>query len=642
MPIPAHITTIFDHYPEYKLIETKDGIQIEYAEAFWPLAHPIDIELGAYRTNWQSNAFKHLKNAHHLVWPHLVPTWNDWSEYRFMKFCENWKITVWASGANVGKSHDAGCLALLFWWANCSQRTVLVGSTTITDLDNRIFGYMKQLHDIPFQNNLPVPGELYTSSPPKIIINKKDTIHGIYTIALLKGTSKSGSGMGKTTTRSSNLIGRHPKEGMLVIIDEGPDVSSAFIDAFPNWDKAPLFKCIVLGNSNSMYDPHGLLATPLDGWDSVSPDFDTEWVTKNGLCLYFDCYKSPAIYEKDPVKKELLSKFLFTEKSIQIDKDTYGENSHAFWRMTRGFWPPEDVSQTVLSPLTIAKHSARANAHWAGDTELIKLAALDPAFTYGGDKIILRFADLGKDINGRWLIDFGGKDYLHYITPDARSNEPIEYQIVSQAKALCIEANIPFYNIAIDTNGTGMGLGSIVSKEWSRDIMQVFSNGPCSDLKIADDKPTTAKEMYDRKVTELWFMIQRFILANQIRGLDEIACQQLCTRQYMWVSKKLSVEKKMDYKQRMGKVDSRYQSPDEGDSVALVIELVRHRFGLVPYAALNIPKKVDSGWRRYLDSKRVSDPPDENYIDNTFMDEKEVQGYNPNSWGDSFLHSDQD
>lgn len=634
MSIPHHIESIFSQYPDYRVVETKPNIfEIEYADTFWPLAHPIDIELGAYRINWQGNAFYHFKKAYHIMWPHLVPTWHDWTEWRAQKFCEDWKITVWAGGGGIGKSQDAGAFSLLFWMANCRQRTVLVGSTTITDLDNRIFGYIKKLHDIPTQRGLPIPGTLYTSNPPKIILDKKDTIHGIFTVALLKGSTKNPNSS-KTNSRSSNLIGRHPEEAFLAVIDEGPDVSAAFMDAIPNWDKTPYFKCLVLGNSNSMYDPHGLLATPLNGWGSISVDHDTEWITKTGVCLYFDCYKSPAIYEEDENKKKLLGKFLFTEDSIERDKETYGDNSHAYWRMTRGFWPPEDVSNTILSPLTIDKHKAKSRAHWSGEELLVKVAALDPAFSFGGDSNILRFADVGKDVNGKWVIDFGGDDYINYLKLDAGSNEPIDYQIVNQAQTLCKQAGVQPEYVAVDVNGTGMGLGSIITQNWSRNIFQIDSVGGCSDLRVHPDKPILANEVYDRKVTELWFMMQKFIIAGQIRGLDAKTCEQLCTRMYTWLGKKLSIEKKIDYKQRLGKVDSRYKSPDEADAAVYIIDLVRHRFGLIPSAAAIIPNK-DSGWRKYFDSKKIlnSDLKEENiYAGGDYQTENP----NPLSWEDGF------
>lgn len=630
MTIPNHVKTVFERYPEYRLYETDNGIEVEYADALWPLVHPLDIELGAYRTNWQSNAFYHLRKAHHIAWPQLIPTWHDWTEQRFQEFCEPHKVMTWAAGASAGKSMDAGCLALLFWWANCTQRTVLVGSTTIGDLDNRIFGYIKKLHDIPNQYEIPVPGHLYTSAPPKIILDKKDTIHGLFTIALLKGTDKAG-----TSTRASNLIGRHPEEGFLAIIDEGPDVSASFIDAFSNWDKAPLFKCIVIGNSNSMYDPHGLLSTPVNGWGSVSPDYDTKWITRMGVCLYFDCYRSPAITEIDPEKKKVLSKFLATEESIEKDKRDYGENSHAFWRMSRGFWPPEDVAQTILSPLTLDKHKARTKPSWSGETELIKVASLDPAFSFGGDACVLRFADIGKDTEGRWIIDFGGPDYINYLKLDARSSEPIDYQIITQSKQLCLEAGVEWANVAVDVNGTGMGLGSIIIQNWSREVMHVDSVGLPSELRVSAEKEILAKDVYDRKVTELWFMLQKFILANQIRGLDDKTCEQLCTRRYTWVGKKLSIEKKTDYKHRMGKVDSRYKSPDEADACCFIIELVRHRFGLIPHAAANIPSKVESGWRKFFNAKKLLDGDAQN---NSYATESELAGnsFSPLAWDDGF------
>ena len=642
--IPHHIASYYERYPEYKIVDNKDEdgntvFEIDYADAYWPLIHPIDIELSAYRLNWQGNACKHLKKADALTWPEFQITWNDWTERRFQKFCEPEKIVVWASGANTGKSNDAGRLAYHFFRCNITQRTVLVGSTTISDLDNRIFGYIKNFHDSPTHRGIPMPGHLYTSAPPKIIISKKDTIHGIYAVALLKGQTDGKKN--KSNNRASNLIGRHPKEGLLVIIDEGPDVSPAFVDAFSNWDKSPIFKCIVLGNSNSQFDPHGILATPINGWGSVDPDYDEEWQTKLGCCLYFDCYKSPAIYEPDPVKKAALSKFLFTEESIEQDKLTYGEDSHAFWRMTRGFWPPEDVSRTVLSALTIDRGKAKLKPQWSPDVPIIKVGGLDPAFSYGGDSCVLRFADLGKSVNGKWLLDFGDdKGYLHYLKLDARSADPIDYQIVAQAKRLCREAGVAPENLAVDINGTGMGLGSIITKEWSDKIMQVDGIGGCSDLKVSDHKDAngnyaTAKDVYDRKATELIFMMQKFILAGQIRGLDLKTCEQLCTRMYEWIGKKLSIEKKMDYKQRMGKVDSRYKSPDEQDAGCLIIELVRHRFHLVPYADAVIPPE-QSGWQKFFRSERLLNPP----VENNFADNRVINNteYSPIDWTDGFLN----
>jgi len=168
--------------------------------------------------------------------------------------------------------------------------------------------------------------------------------------------------------------------------------------------------------------------------------------------------------------------------------------------------------------------------------------------------------------------------------------------------------------------------------------MQVDSVGGCSELKVVEDKDILARDVYDRKVTELWFMMQKFILSEHIRGLDPKTCQQLCTRRYMWVGKKLSIEKKTDYKARMGKVDSRYQSPDEADSACLGIELVRHRLGLVPNTPGTISKSTDSGWRKFFESKKLLDGPEGNDFSdlNTFDDLQE----NPRTWDDGFLHND--
>lgn len=557
----------------YNVINQNGKMLIQAYGRTFPYTDPLNIELFLYKINYQGQGWKHMRNAAFILWPEQRETWNYWSERRFQVHCAGYNTITLAGGAATGKSFDAARIAILFWLANPTQRTVLVSSTSLSDLQNRIWGYIQKFYVMENNKGIILPGRLYTSqNNPKILYDKQDTIHGMFAVPLKPG---------KDSKPSSNLIGRHPKEGFLAIIDEGTDVNPGFLDAKSNWEQGvQTFQLIVIGNSNSKFDPHGLLSKPKGGWHTINPDNDTEWETKQGICLYFDCYNSPAIHEKDPEKRKKL-RFLFTEESINLAKLKYGENTPNYWRFVRGFWPEDDVSQTVLTLLLCDKFHVEETAIWEGTNGLIKIAGIDPAFHSDGDDCIFRWATLGiNDITGKLTLDFGGKKNIHYIKIDDTSTEPPEYQIMNQCKKLCRDLGIDERNVAVDTWGAGSGFGALIEKEWSKDIMHIESSGRASDISISNQSDEVASDVYDRRVTELWFSMRELVLCDQIRGLDTVSIEQFCTRIYETKGKRYSIEQKQDYKHRLGKVDNHYKSPDEADACTFIIDLARVLYGL--------------------------------------------------------------
>ena len=654
--IPEDIRYLFQAYPEYRLVETSTKgvkqLEIDYAGGIWPLAHPLDIDLLAYRTNWNGNSYDHLKKAHDILWPDFGKTWHYWTEQRFREHCDNLDrpCTIsWAGGGSIGKSMDAAKLGFLFWLSNPSQRAVMAASTTLHGLDRRVWGRLKLIYKkrAAIQN---LPGVIDNSSPPRILIDKDDTIHGIFAVPAKEGSDEKAI---------QELIGHHPDEGLMVILDEAPDLTLGLMGGFANWEKHAVFQCIAIGNSRSRDDLHGQLSRPKAGWDTINPDDNKRWETEKGVCLYFDCYDSPAIHEPDPIKKQALGVFLFTQKNIDDDLAQYGEDSPYFWRMKRGFWCPEGTDKTVLSQLLIDKHDAQETpVTWSGTHELIHLASLDPAFTADGDSIVFRHAKLGVDVNGRWMLDFLGEEGVETFRINVRDTNPVDYQILDQLVDRCRELGIPPENVGVDVTGTGMGLASIIKKEWKDEHGEsighrchfVENGGRPSELplevspdgKIGDAK--TARDQYDRKVTELWFMIKHFILSEQIRGLDDKACEQFCKRRYDWKGHKISIEKKSEYRERQGRKELHQVSPDEADCAVILVDMARHKFGFVPDIR-NIPEKK-SALRKYLDYKSVDAPAE--YVDMInsarVLGEREGSydnfGVHPSQWNDGFLSSE--
>jgi len=98
-----------------------------------------------------------------------------------------------------------------------------------------------------------------------------------------------------------------------------------------------------------------------------------------------------------------------------------------------------------------------------------------------------------------------------------------------------------------------------------------------TDRKISNLDKRTAKEAYDRRVTESWFQVHTAMSTQSLVGIDverhTALVSELCSRLYFHKGRKVAVEKKLDMKQRIKK------SPDLADSLTYAVEMLR-RAGL--------------------------------------------------------------
>jgi hypothetical protein len=100
----------------------------------------------------------------------------------------------------------------------------------------------------------------------------------------------------------------------------------------------PEFKCLLLGNAESREDPHGRFSEPLGGWISVDPDSTEQWETRgcpasgNGVCVFFDGRKSPAITEPGGERKY---PFLINQKQINDALAYLGSPKHPRFRVNQ-------------------------------------------------------------------------------------------------------------------------------------------------------------------------------------------------------------------------------------------------------------------------------------------------------------------
>lgn len=555
----------------------------------YDLCHPVQVHLHQYRTGVEVfSKFLHMKAAHDYLWPDYIETWNEWEERRFLAHCEGYAQISLAAGASAGKSLDVAKIALLFWLSNPKRNACIIASTTLESLESRIWGYVAKLAS-SIQLNMPL--KILRAKPPKIVHpSSTDKIHGMFAIAIRQG---------EDAQVLSTLIGRHPEKGLMVILDESTDMNPAITSALPNLEQGnEFFQLWAIGNSNSRNDLHGAISTPANGWDSIDPMRDSIWKTthKNGVCLYFNPYDSPAIKEVDLIKREKLGKFLIRADQIEEKKFEYGDTSDAYFRFVLGYWKTHSLDNTIASEQFLEEHQVLNTAEWAGFYPLRVVAGLDPAFQHGGQGCLLRLGIIGQTTDGKIRLDFRNEELIFRI--DTRPDVDIsgEMQLARNVVSKLREFSCPVSMLALDATGVGRALGDLIlltSKESEGPIKIISVN-----MKEGKQGKQTDPLLFVKSPTELWMTFKKFVQEDQIRGLDPITTQQIINRLVILKNNRPMLETKHEFKARMTAIDPKLaRSPDEADAAMLVIQAAMIRLGFQPGQRQTIPNQfVDSFW----------------------------------------------
>ena len=501
--------------------------------------------------------------------------WHPWLEDQLEEYCRSDFVTITGPGSG-GKTTGMGMVFILQWLASPTDTGALVCAPTRDGLKKKLWGdirkfYVGACRIIGKQGHL-IDSDLCIQS------KKGDTKHGIFGITVAQG--EEGKALGR-------IIGFHPRR-IFVGVDELTDVSWAIIEALNNlFTGKQKASFISAANASSIFDSHGKMCEPKEGWGSVTVN-SNRWETKRGganggVCLHLDGFKCENI-----VQKKVVYDFLLTQQDIDITARDYGMDSPQMWRMRRGFWCPEGVVKSVLTESLIQRFRCMEKATWRGGWT--DGASLDPAFE-GGDRCVLRHVRWGKaeqDIDTLWL------DAPEVVKIDAQSKEPIHYQIARQVKERCRDWGVEVQNFAMDSTGEGGGLASIIATEWAPGFLQVEFGGKASDLPVSKVNRKTCSDEYYNRVTELWYFIRTIVQAGQLRGLDAETAIELSTRIYT-VETKIRLESKADMKKRLGG-----RSPDLGDNAAIAVELARVRGGLGAMET-SVDRTLEREWSKLVE-----------------------------------------
>lgn len=518
--------------------------------------HQLDVEL-LYVGHSDPESYgglsrdEHMRNCIKMLYPWVWENWHEWNELCLWAWV-NYKEIGMTGCAAAHKTFTFSLLPFIQWLADPMQSTLFLTSTTLGSLRGRIWSEVKRFYNqatIPFGFNI-------VDSKTMIQSKQGEDKFAIRAIAVDSGQVEQAVG---------KIQGVHPRQ-MMLIVDEAAQTPAAIYTARANLQvNTDLYRFVAIANASDQYDSHGKFCEPKGGWSTVTAN-DEHWETKTGVCVHFDGEKSPNV-----IRRKKIFPRLFSLEDLNSIINDYGKNSLEYWSYARGFWAPKGVRNTVLDAAIISENKAAEEAVWAGTTSPpIEWASLDPAFTTGGDEVILRFAKIGEFLDGKQGLEF--TDVVKIQLEESKDN-PLSYQIVNKVMEECKKRGVRPENFILDSTSAASTLADLFSQLWGPEISRVSFGGAVEDGPVSMDDDREAKKVYDRFVTQLWFNVQRLVCAGRIRGLDTETAREFCTRQYGLKGEKTYIETKAEMKERTGG-----DSPDRADAAALLCLLFMRRF----------------------------------------------------------------
>ena len=506
-----------------------------------------------------------------------------WAERMIKSYTEETGMQIWLGAGSSGKSHIGGLCVLLDYITSFAAAAdgiaagEIVGSmygmlvsTSKEALAKRSLAsaveYLGYLRTGAFGVSFKFLSQKFAIVPETVddenVASFKARIDGV---ALAEGSEVESRG---------RVIGVHLPRVRLVA-DEFENLSesraNSLLMAQDNMQAGCSdYKAIFLSNPQGRELPCSRLAAPIGGWAKVALD-DYEWCSASGAkVLRFDGLDSPG--REDPVRLP----FLPTDKYLDgLRKQHGGEDSPGFWAFARAY-PPEDIgNRTIITRDMVAAWGMDRLVEW--EHPPVVFAALDPAFTSGGDECVLERGWVGRErALSRTVIAFDPEPFV--IPISASSGVPVLQQIGKAAQDKLFEWGVPVERLAVDDSGT-QNVADYMEILMGRGVYRCNYSLRPPDLPMSVNAGETVDKKYRNTITWLMYNMHEFAQYGQVKQLPAKALDELCSRQ---LDRKLKglllVETKAQFKKR--NKDGR--SPDTSDACVMLAGMVRHRFGLVP------------------------------------------------------------
>jgi len=494
---------------------------------------------------------------------------NYWHVRMAKAFCR-YRCVNLVGCASAGKTFVSAAYAHVLWKSNAMATSAYLSTTSAEAGEARTWGTVKDLQTrdkYPFGKTI---SSLRVITLDEETRNDEGDKERDYRNCIKAVLIKSGQ-EGKNVVGS--ICGRK-NENVLWQCDEMAfmdiGVLEARVNLFSNVAGGNFAQFIGIGNAPSEGDPLYLDAEPFgnafpDGWRSVDKDVHEHWPTKTGICLYFNGEKSPNM-RVPKGKKVPFPRIMDQEGREAILTIAGGEDTPVFWKQFYGFPPSVDVPDKVVTNKLLESNGCFGEALWAGPGQKV-LAGLDLGFREDGDPCIIDFGQIGSDTRGKKILVCERDGIV--LNPSQKSGREFENQIAKRVIAECRPRNC--HDLALDVSGDGGMILQAIERE-AREQKYQLNVTPISFSGVADDavripgEKRLPREIYDRRVTQLWMLFRASALNGVIRGCDphSNAVRQLCSRKYGTDDKKrFTIEKKSDMKKRLKR------SPDHADARVL-------------------------------------------------------------------------
>lgn len=279
-----------------------------------------------------------------------------------------------------------------------------------------------------------------------------------------------------------------------------------------------------------------------------------------------------------------------------------GDNSPAYFCFARGFPPMVGTVNTIIPP------------SWP-QSQRGEVTFVEPPTDYAAVDLAFMGKDSAQMAVGRWGLASGWRDWTgkfhsfkdrldvaknkpHYvlqvdnILPLAKHDNTVTMaeEIIGRCKMLRIKPE----SVAIDKTGYGFGVHGHLTKVWG-DVFGVAWNEKATERKIVAEDTEGADKQCDGVMSEMWWAFRRWldpraevIFFNPIIPTQPIQTQ-LTSRRYKSGSKGIKVEPKEEYMARSGGI-----SPDESDSLVMLVHAVRRNSDVIPGLVQEQAPKKDS------------------------------------------------
>jgi len=586
----------------------------------------------------------HFRNARNMLFSEVALAKHRWADHRSQSIWADSFTSWWGPAASV-KTTDAAANALTYWLAAPQRTYICCCSTTVPQLDKRVWGEILRLYrDIctRFPEIEAVTAyrkqdrEIQYIGPSPKGVSTKNVIRGV---AIMSGDPDEAIG---------NVIGTH-NDRIMLIVDEAQVSRTALIDARINLRKGTEdFKLQLMGNPTAQLDPLGLHSEPTEGYASilqemvhkpyeyVSPGLTKLFVAKHGrqpdpeemykvtkvaeipttkvnwwrtaingnplgICFFYNGFLAPSLDSPEEAKR---LKFMIQGTDIHEDLDEYGPEDRYFFTMSLGFLPPEG---TTTQPFTLA-HFTTADCidrtPWA--EEYTTIMSVDPSFSMGGDKFMIKIAKVGVDVEGRRRIHFepplpvrttrlSGAPFDNFtcletartmhqwgVTPrnticDTSGNHGTHPRLIEAYYGLLKKypeyLELPFATIWSELKDQN-------NHDYNDQILR-FSAQVKAETWVDVDQGTAGDKKFRNIRTQAYYLLRSFLNHNHLSGVSASNRRVLSNIK----SKKddptrpspfIQLEDKADIKSRIR------QSPDEEDAMSMAAFLLRKRFAFTP------------------------------------------------------------